>query len=71
MLGLPAAQENRFVGMELREPEIDIVGVARSLGVQAETITEPDTLSDALHESLAGNKPRLINVPIERAFECK
>lgn len=69
MLGLPAAQENRFVGMELREPEVDIVGVARSLGVQAETITEPDTLSDALHDSLAGSKPRLINVPIERGFE--
>ncbi len=37
---LPNAKAERFVGMDLDEPRIDIVGLARSLGVSAETITE-------------------------------
>ena len=67
-LGLPAAQSERFIGMELREPEIDIVGLARSLGVEAQTVREPDELAVAVRESLWGDRPRLINVLIERTL---
>jgi benzoylformate decarboxylase len=67
-LGLPAALHERFLGMELRDPEIDIVGLAQALGVGAETIGEPDALTDALRSSLAGDRPHLINVPIERTL---
>jgi benzoylformate decarboxylase len=66
-LQLPQALAGKFTGMDLIEPEIDMVELARSLGVEAVRITEPDELSDALQESLAGDKPRLIDVPISRA----
>ncbi|HEY2826755.1 MAG TPA: thiamine pyrophosphate-dependent enzyme [Pirellulales bacterium] len=66
-LQLPQALEGKFTGMDLVEPEVDMVGLARSLGVEATRITEPDELSDALKDSLAGDRPRLIDVPISRA----
>ncbi len=35
-IGLPAARRGEFVGMDLAGPEIDFLGLARSLGVEAE-----------------------------------
>jgi benzoylformate decarboxylase len=66
-MGLPHAQQGHFAGMDLVGPEVDLVGVARSLGVEASRITEPDELTDTVRASLASDRPRLINVPIERA----
>jgi benzoylformate decarboxylase len=66
-MGLPHANAGEFVGMDLVEPEIDMVGLSKSLGVDAVRITEPDKLSNALQKSLAGNRPYLIDVPISRA----
>ena len=48
------------------DPEVDMVALAKSLGIEAVRITEPDELTDSLKESLAGDRPRLIDVPISR-----
>ncbi len=66
-LQLPHALKGKFHGMDLVEPEIDMVSLARSLGVEAVRIEEPEELSDAVRKSLAGDKPLLIDVPISRA----
>lgn len=66
-LNLPRAQAGEFLGMDIVEPEIDFVALAKSLGVDAVRIAEPDALADEVAESLAGDKPRLIDVPIQRA----
>ncbi len=66
MLGLPAAREGRFLGMDLAEPTIDFVQLAESLGVEACRVSEPDQLADVLKTSLAGNRPQLIDVPIQK-----
>jgi benzoylformate decarboxylase len=63
---LPRAQAGRFEGMDLIEPEVDLVNLAKSLGVDACRVTEPEELSDVLKSSLTGNRPRLIDVPISR-----
>ncbi|HEY2839616.1 MAG TPA: thiamine pyrophosphate-binding protein [Pirellulales bacterium] len=65
-IGYPAARRGEFVGMDLAEPEIDFVGLARSLGVEATRITDPDELSARLKESFAGDRPRLFDVPVQR-----
>jgi benzoylformate decarboxylase len=65
-LGLPQAEAGRFLAMDLTEPEIDFVALARSLGVEATRIGEPDELTEAVSASLAGDVPRLIDVPIRR-----
>jgi benzoylformate decarboxylase len=68
-LGLPAARAGKFVGMDLCSPELDMVGLARALGVEAERVTEPDELAERVSASLAaGDKPRLFDVPIERSL---
>jgi benzoylformate decarboxylase len=66
MLSLPAAKQGRFVGHDLIEPEIDNVALARSLGVEAVRVEDPDELSDRVAESLKGDVPRLFDVPIQR-----
>jgi benzoylformate decarboxylase len=66
-LNLPRASAGRFLGMDLVEPEIDFVALAESLGVEAVRIAEPGALSDAVAESLAGDRPTLVDVPIQRA----
>jgi benzoylformate decarboxylase len=63
---LPQALAEKFEGMDIVDPEIDLVALAKSLGVDAVRVTNPDELSDAVKESLAGNRPRLIDVPISR-----
>ncbi len=66
--GLPAARAGKFVGMDLRGPEIDMVGLAASLGVRAERVSEPDELAEKVRESLASvDGPRLFDVPIARS----
>jgi benzoylformate decarboxylase len=64
---LPAARAGQFVGMDLAGPEIDMVSLARSLGVQAERVSEPDELAAKVQTSLhSSDGPRLFDVPIQR-----
>jgi len=65
-LQLPAAREGRFEGLDLVGPEVDIVGLARSLGIEACRVEEPDELAERVQASLAGDRPVLFDVPIER-----
>jgi benzoylformate decarboxylase len=67
-LGLPAAQSGQFVGMDLAGPEVDMVGLARSFGIHAERVEEPEELSEKVAASLAAGTPHLFNVPIERSL---
>jgi benzoylformate decarboxylase len=64
-----AAQLDTYVGMELNNPEIDYVGLARSLGVPAEHATSLHDVTDLIAKGLAGNSPMLINVAIAREFK--
>ena len=65
-LNLPQAMAGQFVGQDLGEPEIDFVALAQSMGVEAARVEDPDQLTAAVRESLAGDGPRLIEVPIRR-----
>lgn len=63
-----AAQSGRYVGMELDKPAIDFVGMARSLGVQAESARTVAEAADLIKAGLAKDGPSLIEVAIEREF---
>jgi len=58
----------RYIGMDLREPEIDFVGLAESMGVPAHRITEPDEVAPALRAAMASGVPRLLDVRIADGF---
>jgi benzoylformate decarboxylase len=65
VLKLPGACAERFLGLDIVDPAIDYVGLSQSLGVPARRITDLDELSRTVHESLAGNDPQLIEVPVK------
>ncbi len=58
----------RFIGMDLREPEIDFVGLARSLGVRARRITDPHDIVPALREAVGSAGPGLLEVLVADSF---
>lgn len=63
--GLPSAQSGVFKGMDLIDPQIDFVGLARSLGVAAHRVAEPEELAQRVRDGLAGSEPVLLDVPIQ------
>lgn len=67
VMKLPQMAEKKYLGMDLVDPELDFVGLARALGVEACRVCEPDELSERVSEGLAGSKPILLDVPIERS----
>jgi benzoylformate decarboxylase len=70
-LGLPAALRSEFEGCDLVQPEIDLVGIARSLGVEAHRVTDPEELAERIQQSLTGDVPCLFDVPIQRSAAAK
>lgn len=63
-----AAQTGNYVGMNLDDPPVDFVGLARSLGLAAQrTTTVADTI-DVLKKAIASGGPTLIDVSIERSL---
>ncbi|MGA9634758.1 MAG: thiamine pyrophosphate-dependent enzyme, partial [Solirubrobacterales bacterium] len=48
---------DRYVGMDLTDPEIDFTGLARSLGVEARSAESTEELSAAVPEALASGRP--------------
>jgi benzoylformate decarboxylase len=66
VMPLPNMAAKQYLAMDLAQPEIDFVGLSRSLGVEARRITEPEELSERVKESLAGDKPQLFDVMIAR-----
>jgi len=65
-MDLSRMAESQFPGMDLVEPEIDFVGLARSFGVEAHRVTEPGELAERVSEALDRTEPVLLDVPMER-----
>ncbi len=64
-----AEQTDTFVGMELNDPPVDFVGMARSFGVKAERARTVKEATDLLAQSLKGNAPMLIDVDMDRSYK--
>ena len=55
---------DRYVGMDLTDPEIDFIGLARSLGAEARSADSTEELSAAVSEALASGAPTLIDAAV-------
>jgi benzoylformate decarboxylase len=64
-----AAQTDTYVGMELTNPAIDFLGLARALGIAAERARTVGETTDLLGKALAEGGPMLIEVMLDRAFK--
>jgi benzoylformate decarboxylase len=65
-LQLPQVARGKYLGMDLVEPEIDFVGLARAFGVEAVRVTEPDELSEGVRGALDRTEPILLDAATER-----
>ena len=70
-LGLASAKRGVYPGMDLVEPEIDYLTLARSLGVRAERVAKPGDLADVLAQCLAHPGPTLVDVAIDRGVGAR
>jgi benzoylformate decarboxylase len=68
-LGLPSAKRGVYPGMDLVDPAIDYVALARAMGVMAIRVDKPAAVRDALAEGLAHRGPALVDVAVDRSFE--
>jgi benzoylformate decarboxylase len=68
-LSLPEAEREQFEGVDLVEPELDYLSLARGFGVEAHRISEPDELADRVSAAFKGDKPILFDVPISRELQ--
>jgi benzoylformate decarboxylase len=68
MRGL-AEQADSYVGMELLDPKIDFVGLARSLGIKAERAKTVHEATDLIGQALKNGGATLIDVELDRAFK--
>jgi benzoylformate decarboxylase len=64
-----AAQDDRYIAMDLVNPAIDFVGLARSLGVPGEAVEKTSDIGAALARGLALGGPYLIDVRIDGSFK--
>jgi benzoylformate decarboxylase len=66
VIQLPQMRKGNYLGMDLVGPEVDFVGLARSFGVEAHRVADPEELSDRVREALSRTEPILLDVAIER-----
>jgi benzoylformate decarboxylase len=68
MRGL-AEQADTFVGMELNDPAVDFVGLARALGIAAERAATVHEATDLIAKALKDGTSLLIDVAMDRSFK--
>jgi benzoylformate decarboxylase len=62
--GSTAAKAGKFVGMDLNAPPVDYVGLARSMGVDAQLVEKPADVTEAARAAFESGRPTLLEVPI-------
>ncbi|MFQ5521122.1 MAG: thiamine pyrophosphate-binding protein, partial [Candidatus Methylomirabilia bacterium] len=64
-----ASQDDVYVGMDLDNPVIDFVGLAKSLGVPGERVEKCREVGPALTRGLASGGPYLLDVQLDASFK--
>jgi benzoylformate decarboxylase len=57
-----------FVAMDMDNPAIDFAGVAKSMGMLSQVVTDPTKLADVLKAAMASGGPNLVEVIVSRGF---
>lgn len=59
---------DKFTGMDIREPDLDFVLLARSMGLEARRIEKPDEIAPVLREAFASGRPNLVDIRVADGF---
>jgi benzoylformate decarboxylase len=67
--GGAAAKAEKYIGLDMMDPEVDFLALARAMGVHGVRADTADAVSKALREAISRHGPTLIDVPIERSIK--
>ncbi len=59
-----SARTNRFIAMDIEQPAIDFLALARSMGVAACRVEQATDIAGAVEAGIASGHPNLIEIPI-------
>jgi len=59
---------DRFIGMDIANPDLDFVGLAASMGLETRRVESPDDIDSALREAVASGRPNLIDIRVANGF---
>ncbi len=59
-----AERTGRYVGLDIRNPAVDFVSLAGSLGVPGSRAAQADEAADAVRAALEAEAPRLVEVVV-------
>jgi len=68
-LQLPQAAHGQGEGLDVVNPEVDHVALARAFGVEAYRVTDLQELTDRVRDSFHRDRPILFDVPISREIQ--
>ena len=57
-----------FVAMDMDDPAIDFAGVAKSMGMPSQVVTDPTKLAEVLKSAMQTGGPNLVEVIVSRGF---
>ncbi len=60
-----STRTGRFIGMDLRDPELDFQALATSMGVPACKVTKAAQIGDAVTGAIASRKPNVVEIVID------
>ena len=63
-----SARMDRYLGLELDDPAIDFVGLARALGMAAERASTIADATNLIEQGIRGNSPMLVDVGLNQNF---
>ena len=66
---MPYQKEAKFIAMDMRDPRIDFVQLAQSMGVSAQRVTEPGAIDGALRQAYDTNGPTFVEIAVHDGFE--
>jgi benzoylformate decarboxylase len=54
--------------MDMKDPPIDFVSLAKGLGLTARCVSDPGEIQIAIHEAISSGAPNLIEVIVDDGF---
>jgi benzoylformate decarboxylase len=64
-----SAEDDTYVGMDIERPNVDYIGLAKSLGVPGERVDKAADVGPAMGRALASGGPYLIDAKIDPRFK--
>jgi benzoylformate decarboxylase len=64
-----SAEDDKYVAMDLVNPRLDYVGLAKSMGVAGELVEKTADIGPGIHRGLASGGPYLVDVRIDGSFK--